>query len=308
MPSVDVLIPCYRYGHFLRECVSSVLTQEDVDVRVLIVDDASNDDSPEVAKKLASEDRRVEVIVHRANRGHVATYNEGIEWASAKYFLLLSADDLITPGCFRRAVSIMEQHPSISMTHGGEINLFPDQGAPVLPQQSFDGQWLVRPGIELINELCNSTINRIRTSTVVVRTETQKAVGGYRSELPHSGDMEMWLRLATVGDVAETALIQGIRRIHATNMSKLQYGRPIDDFQQLVAAFDSFFENEGQTLENFKDLWALTRVRLARRYLRQGMSELGRKGATGSISRRGLELVAAALRVRTKSIALRKLG
>ncbi len=308
MPNIDVVVPCYRYGHFLRECVSSVLTQEGVDVRILIIDDASNDGSADVANELASEDRRVEVIVHRANRGHVATYNEGIEWASAKYFLLLSADDLITPGCLRRAVSIMEQHPSISMTHGGEINLFPDQGAPVLPQQSFDGQWIVRPGIELINELCNSTINRIRTSTVVVRTETQKAVGGYRSELPHSGDMEMWLRLATVGDVAETALIQGIRRIHATNMSKLQYGRAIDDFQQLIAAFDSFFKNEGRQLENFEELWALSRFQLAKRFLRQGISELRRKVATGSISRKGLKLVGAALLVRAGFVPLRKPG
>ena len=130
MPNIDVVVPCYRYGHFLRECVTSVLIAGGVD-SILIIDDASNNGSADVANELASENGRVEVIVHRANRGHIATYNEGIEWASAKYFLLLSADDLITPGCLRRAVSIMEQHPSISMTHGGEINRFPDQGAPV---------------------------------------------------------------------------------------------------------------------------------------------------------------------------------
>ncbi len=48
MSFVDVIVPCYRYGHFLRECVESVLEQE-VNVRVLIIDDASPDDTAEVA-------------------------------------------------------------------------------------------------------------------------------------------------------------------------------------------------------------------------------------------------------------------
>ena len=56
--------------------------QEGVDVRVLIIDDASPDDSAEVAKKIAARDPRVEVVVHATNRGHIATYNEGLlDWA-----------------------------------------------------------------------------------------------------------------------------------------------------------------------------------------------------------------------------------
>ena len=48
-PTVSVVIPCYRYGRFLPACVQSVLDQDGVDVRVLIIDDASPDDSAEVA-------------------------------------------------------------------------------------------------------------------------------------------------------------------------------------------------------------------------------------------------------------------
>ena len=48
MSRVDVIVPCYNYGRFLRECVESVLSQP-VDVRVLIIDDASTDDTPQVA-------------------------------------------------------------------------------------------------------------------------------------------------------------------------------------------------------------------------------------------------------------------
>ena len=290
LPTVDVVIPCYRYGRFLRECVSSVLTQEGVNVRVLIIDDASSDGSADIANHLASESPRIEVLVHQTNRGHIATYNEGIEWAGKKYFLLLSADDLIAPGCLKRAVSIMEQHPSISMTHGNEINLLPDEEIPDLAQQGCDGQWIVQSGLELIKELCHSAINRIRTSTVIVRTDAQKAVGGYRRQLPHAGDLEMWLRLASVGEVGETPLIQGIRRLHGANMSMTEFAHPIADFRQLSRAFDTFFHGEGRGLDDYKELWGLARSRLAERFLSKGVEQLWNCGPL-----RGVAVISAAV-------------
>ena len=100
MSTVNVVIPCYNYGEFLPECVASVLDdQPGCDVRVLIIDDASNDGSAVVAKGIAAADSRVEVIIHPANKGHIATYNEGLlEWADGGYSVLLDADDRLTPG------------------------------------------------------------------------------------------------------------------------------------------------------------------------------------------------------------------
>src|SRR5262249_2335677 len=76
MASVDVIVPCYNYGRFLEECVRSVLNQDGVDVKVLIIDDASSDNTPEVGRALAAADPRVEYRRHAANQGHIATYNE----------------------------------------------------------------------------------------------------------------------------------------------------------------------------------------------------------------------------------------
>ncbi len=58
MSTVSVVIPCYGYGHLLPRCVESVLSQPDVDVDVLIIDDCSVDDSFEVARRLAAADPR----------------------------------------------------------------------------------------------------------------------------------------------------------------------------------------------------------------------------------------------------------
>jgi len=101
---VDVIIPCYKYARYLAACVESVLTQDGVDVRALVIDDASPDETPSVAARLTAQDPRVEYRRHTANRGHIATYNEGLlEWADGDYCVLMSADDRLTPGALRRA-------------------------------------------------------------------------------------------------------------------------------------------------------------------------------------------------------------
>ena len=71
MSKVNVVVPCYNYGRFLADCVSGALDdQPGMDVRVLIIDDASQDDSAEIAQKHAASDDRVDVRVHRQQGPH----------------------------------------------------------------------------------------------------------------------------------------------------------------------------------------------------------------------------------------------
>src|SRR5260370_19325411 len=186
--SVDVFVPCYRYGHFLRECVESVLSQSDVNVRVLIIDDASPDNTAEVAAALVSEAPRVSFIRHVENKGHIATYNEGIDWASAEYMLLLSADDYLLPGALARATSLMDAHPEVGFTFGNVLELS-DNGnktptKSVIKATTSPDRRLLE-GRVLI-ELTGSEGNQVTTCSAVVRTELQKSLGGYREELPHA--------------------------------------------------------------------------------------------------------------------------
>ena len=119
MLPVKVIIPCYRYAHFLTGCVESVLSQHGVDLKVLILDDASPDDTPEVSRRLAARDPRVEIRRHATNMGHLATFNEGLEWSSdAEATVLISADDLLAPGALARAVALLEDAPGVGFVYG----------------------------------------------------------------------------------------------------------------------------------------------------------------------------------------------
>ena len=253
MSSVDVIVPCYRYGHFLRECVESVLAESVLRVRVLIIDDASPDNTAEVASDLVREDARVTFLRHTMNKGHIATYNEGIAWASADYMLILSADDYLLPGALNRAANLMDAHPEVGFTIGRAITL-DDRGTSRQTHAIMDkaGQRILT-GLEFI-ELSGSR-NIVFTPTAVVRTELQKRLGGYLTNLPHSGDMEMWMRFAAHSSVGIFEAYQAVYRRHAGNMS-LDYTMKtwLPDIQQRKAAIDCFFQTRSHLLPNAPQL------------------------------------------------------
>jgi glycosyltransferase involved in cell wall biosynthesis len=256
MNSVDVVVPCYKYGHFLRECVESVLVQDGPKVRVLIIDDASPDNTAAVASDLVRADSRVTFHQHTVNKGHIATYNEGIEWASADYFLILSADDYLLPGALNRSAALMDTNPQVGFTFGKFIEL---DGRRTTKQTGgiFKAadviSWQIVEGPKFI--ALSGSRNIVPTPTAVVRTDLQKRVGGYRPELPHSGDMEMWLRLAAQSSVGILNSYQAVYRRHSGNMSLLYMTKGwLPDLHQRKAALDFMFTTCGDTVPSASQL------------------------------------------------------
>ena len=271
MAKVDVVVPCYNYGRFLEQCVRSVLEQSVGDLRLLIIDDASSDDSFSVANKLAKADPRVSIISHSENHGHIITYNEGIAWASADYFLLLSADDLLVPGALERATAVMDANPDVVLTHGDDILWHQGNAIPNIDAQP--GYTWVRQ--DLVREMCAVGGNLVCTPTAIGRTSVQKKIGGYRASLPHSGDMEMWLRFAAQGAVARIDAVQAIYRRHSSNMSDLVYSDKTDCHHR-IAAFDSFFEDCKDLIPGYENLQPQAIRKVAEQGCRAGLDLLRR--------------------------------
>jgi glycosyltransferase involved in cell wall biosynthesis len=213
---VDIVVPCYRYGCFLPQCLGSILSQSMADFRVLIIDDASPDDSGAVAEALARSDPRVEAVLHPLNQGHIATYNEGIAWASSPYFLSLSADDFLAPGALQRAVEIMDARSDVVLTYGACIDTHSGEPGAIPVPPTNAANWTVRSGPDFIAETCDTIRNNVPTPTAIVRTAVQHTIGGYIPALYHSGDMEMWLRFAAHGSVAalRAGLLPAARQQH----------------------------------------------------------------------------------------------
>jgi GT2 family glycosyltransferase len=230
-----------------------VLGQLGCEVRILIIDDASTDDSLAIARSLAAQDNRIQVLTHEKNRGHIATYNEGIELLSSDYMLLLSSDDMLAPGAFARAIALMEADQTIGFVYGTSLRFTVEADIEAATSgqmtQTETAAPTVEEGTTFIRRFCEIPTNTVETATAVVRTSLQKRVGGYRPELPHSGDMEMWLRLAAHAKVGFAPTVQAFTRIHAKNMRHgYKANRDLEDFRQRRIVFQTFFAADGHDL------------------------------------------------------------
>jgi CTP:molybdopterin cytidylyltransferase MocA len=259
-PSVSVIIPCYNYGHYIEQCVRSVLDQPGVQVDVIVIDDASPDGSAEIVSRLPAADDRVRVICHPVNQGHLATVTEGMGLVSGDYTVFLSADDLLTPGCLARATALMEENPSVGLTYGFPIVF---SGSELPPARTEATSWIVWRGADWISHLCQVGRNVVRSPEAVMRTSVLRQIGGARPDLPHSGDFEFWMRAATISGVGYVAgADQAYYRSHGSNMH-LSYGL-LADVDQRLRAFDVTFTERAGLLPDAARMASTARRTLAR--------------------------------------------
>jgi glycosyltransferase involved in cell wall biosynthesis len=265
--TVDVVIPCYNYARYLTNCVHSVLTQSGVQVRIFIIDDGSTDDTEVLGRELARTNVRVEFRRHPVNKGHIATYNEGlIDWSISDYVVLLSADDLLAPGSLQRATQVMEADSTIGMVYGRAIHFSQESTLRTTSQGKLS--YAKYQGSKWLEGRFRSGCNVISSPEVVVRGSVQRAVGGYRSELPHSGDLEMWLRIASISNIGYIYNSpQAFYRVHDASMQRTKYKSRLMDFVQRKAAFDHFLQHAENGRKYSETLTDLANRALAREAL-----------------------------------------
>jgi hypothetical protein len=259
-PTVSVVIPCYNYGHYLPVALTSVLSQPGVDVEAIVIDDCSPDGSASVVRALAAADARVVPILHAVNRGHIATYNDGLERATGDYVVLLSADDALTPGALERATALLEAEPGVSFAYGFPVAI-EDELTPVSDRVRG---WTVWEGREWIARRCATSLNCIFCPEVVLRAGVQRAIGGYDPALPHSGDLEMWMRAAAVGDVGRVnGPAQAYYRVHQSSMQRTTFAGHVNDLEGRRAAFEKVLVGPAAHVDRGGELYAVARRALA---------------------------------------------
>jgi glycosyltransferase involved in cell wall biosynthesis len=113
MPLVSVFVGCYNHSRFVLETLESVRSQTYPSIELIIWDDRSTDESPEVIRSWIS-DNSIECVFieHAVNRGLCKSLNEALALASGKYVAMVSADDLWMPERIARQVEILENAAS----------------------------------------------------------------------------------------------------------------------------------------------------------------------------------------------------
>jgi GT2 family glycosyltransferase len=205
---VSIVVPTRNRSTLLRLTLHSALRQQGVDLEVLVVDEASTDDTPAVLSALG--DARVRVIRHDTPQGVSTARNHGAGEARGEWLAFLDDDDLWAPDKLARQLHAARE-ARCDWAYTGTVNIDDRgrtlSGRPPLPPEDAAAALL---GYNAIPG---------GGSNVVVRRTTWRSAGAFNTRLRNTEDWEMWIRLAKLGPPACVCSPLIGYRVHTSNSS-----------------------------------------------------------------------------------------
>lgn len=141
MPRLSIIVPVYKVEKYIHKCVDSILNQTFKDFELILVDDGSPDNCPQICDNYAKQDKRVRVI-HQPNKGLVEARNAGLEMASGEYICFVDSDDFIKGELIYGAFNIIKQHPDIDIIIYDYFYFFDNKDSDLKRHsQDIDNNW-----------------------------------------------------------------------------------------------------------------------------------------------------------------------
>lgn len=206
--TISVVIPCYKYAHFLEECVDSVVSQTYPIHEVIIVDDGSPDNTIEVAQNIIQKypEKNIRYLA-KENGGLSSARNAGINIATGEYISCLDADDKLVPAGIEEHMKLIEDDMTIAQTGLME---FGERHIMYAPTHNTSLERILQSN----TIFCNAVFSK----------RMWEVVGGYdESQTMRLGreDHEFWVRLLEAGCYVRTSDFIALRyRVHQNNMTK----------------------------------------------------------------------------------------
>jgi glycosyltransferase involved in cell wall biosynthesis len=219
---LTVGIPTFNRAELLTQAIESVLAQSFTDFRLIVSDNASEDNTPDCVRSFG--DERIDYVRSERNVGAIANINRLITLADTEFLVLLPDDDVLYPGHLAAAVELLERHENVGLAHSA-CDLIDGRSRAIR-----------RVNIRRVNRLLSRSpvkierhdlaLEQLMTSTwglcfssVVYRTKAIVEAGGLRAEEEPFGDRELWMRIALNWDFGYIAEPLVGFRVHAETVT-----------------------------------------------------------------------------------------
>lgn len=211
-PAIDVVIPVFNGARTVESAVCSIQAQTLADMRIIVVDDGSTDDTAQLVGRMAQADRRI-VLLRRPNGGIVDALNAGLDACTASLIARHDADDLAAPDRFERQAAFLRANPGVSAVSGAVRHI--DENGRVLGSVLR----LVSPDLADLS-LFPQREPYLMHPFLMMRRDAAVAAGGYRHVF-HAEDTDLYWRLQETGGLANMPDVLGDYRIHAGSVTGL---------------------------------------------------------------------------------------
>ncbi len=170
-PLVSFVVPSFNYGRYLRECLDSILNQKgDHSFELIVVDDASKDDSVDIIKSY--KDDRVKAFFHSVNQGHVVTINEGFSHARGEYIARIDSDDRYRKDFLFKTLPIFTEYADVGVVYG-DISIINSMGEVTKEKSNVSGREKSFIGNEFIRLLAK---NFLPAPTIIARKKLWRQI------------------------------------------------------------------------------------------------------------------------------------
>lgn len=206
-PKTSIILPCYNREHLISSAIESCLSQTYENIELIIIDDASSDNSVKVIESYQAKDSRIKFIKNKSNKGLPATLNIGFAAASGDYLTWSSDDNLFKPDAIEIMVNHLKQNPQIGLVYT-DYTTIDGNGKKIARIYQESPEYLP-----------------IRDCVGACFLYTRKAMektGKYNEEMPYVEDYEFFLRMGLVTKIAHIPKSFYLYRVHTGALTQLK--------------------------------------------------------------------------------------
>jgi glycosyltransferase involved in cell wall biosynthesis len=193
-PKVSVIVTCHNLAKYLPDALNSVLGQSLKDWECIIVDDDSNDSTPEIGKDYEKKDKRFRYFRTRFNMKLTGSRNMGVKRSTGRYIMMLDADDMLTPTALEVLTQELDKNSRLHIGYG-HLDLMDDDGKNVRRNEGWP--------FDQFNWFSQMAHYNQLPYCAMMRREVFEQCGGYRQRQWRAEDAEFWSRATSFGFRAE---------------------------------------------------------------------------------------------------------
>jgi len=193
MPKISILLPTYNGGLYIEEAIKSVLGQTYQDWELLILDDASTDNTEQISTRYSKIDHRIIYIKNERNLRLAKNLNKGLLLSSGEIIARIDEDDtwIDTNKLKKQAGTLITNNSVLVGTHFEIVDDKNNLIRTVTPPLDDNS---IRKIILSYNPFCHSSVIFDKKSAI--------RVGGYNDKIPYGEDYDLWLKLGRLGTLS----------------------------------------------------------------------------------------------------------
>jgi glycosyltransferase involved in cell wall biosynthesis len=254
MPKVSIILPNYNYARYLDERIQSLLNQTYKDFELIILDDASTDNSLEVIQKYIS-DPRVRTQFFTENSGlPYKRWNDGADLAQGEYLLFAGADDSCEPTLIEKLIEKLEHHPSVGLAYSQ--TWITDSDGKIInscknwrdeDKKRWESDYVDRGENEI--KYMFKVITIFNASCLLMRRDIFVKVGKFDTGFFMAADYMLYVKMLMISDVAYVSQHLNYFRCHPLTVTRNAYKNGIY-FEEVFMVKKFILDNSGLTFES----------------------------------------------------------